>query len=176
MFFYMTLDKEIVLHPKYFGPRLRQALMEKLYTEVEGTCDGERGFIVAITSLSEEHLGRGRLMAGKGLVSYHVQYQAVVFRPVKGEVMDAIVTVVNKMGFFAEAGPISIFVSQVGGMPSEYSFDVTSNPPCFKSADMTIGAITVGSQVRLRIAGMRIDAESITTVGTIKDDYLGFIA
>ena len=33
---------------------------------------------------------------------------AVVFRPFKGEVLDAIVTTVNKMGFFAEVGPLQV--------------------------------------------------------------------
>ena len=94
----MELEKDIVLHPKYFGPRLKQRLTEKLYNEVEGTCSGERGYIVAVTSLNEDNISRGKLMAGKGLVTYHVQYNAVVFRPVKGEVMDAVVTVVNKVG------------------------------------------------------------------------------
>jgi DNA-directed RNA polymerase II subunit RPB7 len=33
---------------------------------------------------------------------------AVVFRPFKGEVLDAVVTTVNKMGFFAEVGPLQV--------------------------------------------------------------------
>ena len=36
---------------------------------------------------------------------------SVAFRPFKGEVLDAVVTQVTKFGFFAEAGPLSIFVS-----------------------------------------------------------------
>ena len=34
------------------------------------------------------------------------RYNAVVFRPFKGEVLDAVVETVNKMGFFAEVGPL----------------------------------------------------------------------
>ena len=95
------------------------------------------------------------------------------------------------MGFFAEAGPIPVFVSHAvtrrhrlfgladcfgfafgnsifclfvclvlfvwffscftsmavaqGGMPSEYSFDSTSNPPCFKAAD-TVRQETEGAK------------------------------
>ena len=30
----------------------------------------------------------------------------MVFRPFKGEVLDAVVETVNKMGFFAEVGPL----------------------------------------------------------------------
>lgn len=48
---------------------------------------------------------------GTGFATFKVAYQAIVCRPYKGEVLDAVVTSVNKMGFFAEAGPLQIFVS-----------------------------------------------------------------
>ena len=40
-----------------------------------------------------------------------MEYDALVFRPFEGEVLDAVVKNVNKMGFFCEAGPLDIFVS-----------------------------------------------------------------
>ena len=46
--------------------------------------------------------------AGAGLVTFPMRYMAVVFRPFKGEVLDAVVTTVNKMGFFAEVGPLQV--------------------------------------------------------------------
>ena len=41
-------------------------------------------------------------------MTFPIRYMAVVFRPFKGEVLDAIVTTVNKMGFFAEVGPLQV--------------------------------------------------------------------
>jgi len=46
-----------------------------------------------------------------GFVVYPVKYTAIVFRPFKGEVVDAVVTQVNKVGMFAEIGPLSCFIS-----------------------------------------------------------------
>ena len=48
---------------------------------------------------------------GTARAKFHVKYSCVAFRPFKGEVLDATVTQVNKFGFFAEAGPLSLFVS-----------------------------------------------------------------
>lgn len=73
---------------------------------------------------------------GQGFVVYPVKYKAIVFRPFKGEVLDAVVTQVNKVkqncdhnvrdmlrkqlhytkihlqvGMFAEIGPLSCFIS-----------------------------------------------------------------
>ena len=48
---------------------------------------------------------------GTARAKYHVEFECIAFRPFKGEVLDATVTQVNKFGFFAEAGPLNLFVS-----------------------------------------------------------------
>ena len=40
MFYHISLDHEILLHPRYFGPQLMDTVKQKLFTEVEGTCTG----------------------------------------------------------------------------------------------------------------------------------------
>ena len=40
MFYHISLDHEIVLHPRYFGAQLMDTVKQKLFTEVEGTCTG----------------------------------------------------------------------------------------------------------------------------------------
>lgn len=85
-----------------------------------------------------ENVGKGLIRDGTGFVTFPVKYKCVVFRPFKGEILEAVVTMVNKvtplnicwirfsygcfidvimvvgiwqMGFFAEAGPVQVFVS-----------------------------------------------------------------
>ena len=38
----MSLEHEIMLHPRYFGPNLLSTVKQKLFTEVEGTCRFEQ--------------------------------------------------------------------------------------------------------------------------------------
>ncbi|KAL6532707.1 hypothetical protein OROGR_013667 [Orobanche gracilis] len=109
MFFHIVLERNMQLHPRHFGRDLRDKLVSKLMKDVEGTCSGRHGFIVAITGI--ESVGKGLIRDGTGFVTFPVKYQCVVFRPFKGEILEAVVTMVNKMGFFAEAGPVQIFVS-----------------------------------------------------------------
>lgn len=56
-------------------------------------------------------IGHGLLMPTTGTAEFNVEYQALVFKPYKNEVVDGVVTTVNKMGFFAEVGPLQVFVS-----------------------------------------------------------------
>jgi DNA-directed RNA polymerase II subunit RPB7 len=113
----VQLEHEILLHPRYFGPELLHTVKQKLFSEVEGTCSGKYvycfkifeginifniltvifryGFIVAITSI--ENIGSGMIQSGRGYCSYPVKYKAIVFRPFKNEVVDAVVSQVTKV-------------------------------------------------------------------------------
>ena len=61
-------------------------------------CSGRHGFVVAITGV--EDIGKGLIREGTGYVTFPVKYQCVVFRPFKGEILEAVVTMVNKVGAY----------------------------------------------------------------------------
>nr|GEU58379.1 DNA-directed RNA polymerase II subunit RPB7 [Tanacetum cinerariifolium] len=104
-------DREISdeLHPHHFGRELREKLVSNLMKDVEGTCNGRDDFVVTITGI--EDIGKGSIRDGTGFVTFPVKYSCFVFLPFKGEILEATVTTVNKMGFFVEAGLVQIFVS-----------------------------------------------------------------
>ena len=94
-------------------------------------------------------------------------------RASQGEVLDAVVTQVNKMGFFAEAGPLQIFVSN-HHIPDDFSFQ-TSAGPMYCSEDGEV-RVQKDCEVRLRVIGTRVDAAEIFALGSMKEDYLGVTA
>ncbi|KAF8880217.1 hypothetical protein CPB84DRAFT_1792702 [Gymnopilus junonius] len=161
MFFIKELTHTILLHPSYFGPRMLNFLESKLYSDVEGTCSGQFGYIIAV----------GMVLSGSGQAEFITRYRAIVFKPFKGEVVDGVVSNVNKMGFFADVGPLTVFVSHQLIHP-DMKFDPNSNPPSFASEDQIIEKNT---KVRLKIVGTRVDATEIFAIGTIKEDHLGVI-
>jgi len=169
MFFIKELSHTIHLHPSYFGPRMLKYLESKLYSDVEGTCSGQFGYIIAVVNVLD--VGRGVVLPSSGQAEFVTRYQAIVFKPFKGEVVDGIVNNVNKMGFFVEVGPLTVFVSTQLVHP-DLKYDPNSNPPSFASPDQVIEK---GTHVRLKIVGTRVDATEIFAIGTIKEDHLGVI-
>ncbi|PWN88533.1 putative DNA-directed RNA polymerase II chain Rpb7 [Acaromyces ingoldii] len=162
MFFLKKLEHKIQLHPSYFGPSLDAYLRKQLKAEVEGTCTGNIGYIVKVMYIHD--IGSGTILpGGEGKAEFNSKYTAIVMKPFKGEVVDALVTNVNKMGFFASVGPLNIFTS-THLLPMEYKFQPDSNPPEFASSD---------GQVRLRIVGTRVDASEIFAIGSCKEDFVG---
>ena len=51
--------------------------------------------MIAVTTI--DNIGLGMLQTGRGVALYPVKYKAIVFRPFKGEILDAIVIQVNKV-------------------------------------------------------------------------------
>jgi DNA-directed RNA polymerase subunit E'/Rpb7 len=69
------------------------------------------------------------------------------------------------VGFFAEAGPLQVFVSN-HLIPEDFSF-VSTEEPCFVSSDEAV-RIIAGAEIRLRIVGTRVDATEIVSTNSIK--------
>jgi DNA-directed RNA polymerase II subunit RPB7 len=121
-----------------------------------------------------DHIDNGVVQDSFGSVAFHVRYTAVILKPHKNETLDALIMTVNKMGFFANVGPLQIFVSN-HLIPGEFRFEPNSVPPCYLSEEQN-AKIAPGDMVRLRIVGTRIDATEMFAIGTIKDDYLGILS
>jgi DNA-directed RNA polymerase II subunit RPB7 len=104
----------------------------KLHADVQGTCTGQYGFIIAVLEIID--VGPGIVLPGNGQAEFRTRYKAIVFKPFKGEVLDGVVTNVLRVsnagntfwnlteyllqaGFFVEVGPLRCFVSQQVRLP-----------------------------------------------------------
>ncbi|KAJ3396380.1 DNA-directed RNA polymerase II subunit [Lobulomyces angularis] len=154
---------------------MKEYLVKRLHEEVEGTCSGRYGYVVAIIKVLE--VGKGVLQHTTGSAEFKIHYQAVVFKPFKNQVVDGVVTTVNKMGFFADVGPLQCFVS-LHLIPDYMKFDPNSNPPAYISEGQEAQETKIekGGIVRMRIVGTRVDATEIFAISSIKEDYLGVIS
>ena len=162
MFYHISLKHELLIHPMYFGENLTDTIKQKLYrfvqtviisgywyyvSEVEGSCTGEHGFVIGVTII--DTIGDGEILPGRGFCRFPIRYkvrseiqnyhtiheiQAIVFRPFKGEVVDGVVTQVNKVGLMVDVGPMGCFISR-HSIPSDMEFDPDSNPPCYKTKE-----------------------------------------
>ena len=60
-----------------------------------GTCSGEFGYIIAVINVID--IGKGMVLVGSGQAEFITRYRAIVYKPFKGEVVDAVVNNVNKV-------------------------------------------------------------------------------
>jgi DNA-directed RNA polymerase II subunit RPB7 len=170
MFFLVERTETLALAPKYFDKNVKDHIYNQLKLKVQGKCTGKFGYTILVTNLA--NVGRGRLHEDSGFAHFAVTYVSVVFRPFKNEILPATVTIINQNGFFAQAGPLEIFVSKTL-MPEDLKFDPRDQGlPTYYSEEEDV-RIEQGSPVRIKIVGIRLAADKISTIGTIKEDYLG---
>ncbi|XP_015685306.1 phospholipase D3-like, partial [Protobothrops mucrosquamatus] len=147
-YFLHTTGVGLIVNQSHVAPEAQRYTLRQQY-----------GFVIAVTTI--DNIGAGVIQPGRGFVLYPVKYKAIVFRPFKGEVVDAIVTQVNKVGLFTEIGPMSCFISR-HSIPSEMEYDTNSNPPCYKTVDEDI-VIQPEDNIRLKIVGTRVDKNDIVS-------------
>lgn len=163
MFFVVDLWKNVCVKPSQLGARYEQHVSDLLRNEVEGKCLGQYGYVVCVVRILIRE--KGRVQDGSGFVITPVKYQAVVFQPMKEEVMDGIITSVNALGFFAQCGPVKAFVSRMN-----FSADYEMVEGVWTDGETKLA---VDKEVRLRILGFKYETNGMTAVGQIDQDYLG---
>ncbi|NXX27693.1 RPB7 polymerase, partial [Nicator chloris] len=129
----ISLEHEILLHPRYFGPNLLNTVKQKLFTEVEGTCTGKgwghprsvTGGGVSDPIIIPEGLGTPKPPWGPS--------QPLKPPPFPPRFPSGTPNLSPKP-FGDPRGPPDPALSPQS-IPSEMEFDPNSNPPCYKTVD-----------------------------------------
>jgi len=167
MFFLYELEKTIQLHPSFFGPLIRSHIHRELLAKEEGSNTGKYTIVCILDSFE---VSEGQVVAGSGHAEYTVHYKAVVWRPFRGEIIDGVVSSVIRSGFFVKCGSLQAFVGR-SMIPSEIKYDANATPPQW--TDNTDQVIEKGTQIRIKIKGLRSEVDKMFAIGTMKEDYLG---
>lgn len=170
MFFVLSLDKHLTVTPDYLGPNLYQHIVDVLMRTVEGSCSKRFGYIIKVLNMGD--IGEGKVKDG-GDVLFQVSYRALVFMPYQKEVLDATISEVTALGFFANVGPLKLFVSSQS-FSSDYVLHPDAKPrPYFVCSQDISQRLEIGRNVRLRLNNTQVEANDMYGVCTIADDYLG---
>lgn len=109
MFFLHEMERVVNLHPSYFDKDTHKYITDTLYSDVEGTVAGQY-YIVCVVSVID--ISEPRVLPGSGFAEYTISFQAVVWRPFKGEVCDGMVSSVSATGIFVDIGPLTVFLTK----------------------------------------------------------------
>jgi DNA-directed RNA polymerase II subunit RPB7 len=112
MFLLATLRTELALSPRDMGRRLQQMIETRLVESVEGKVHGTDGYVIAVSHIKDSWKGAGILDDSTGAVTYQVEFEAIVLRPLKGETLDAVVSYVTEHGLVCWVGPLQVFVAK----------------------------------------------------------------
>jgi DNA-directed RNA polymerase II subunit RPB7 len=154
MFYIKRFIHKLSLNPKFIGQNIQNLIYEYLLKHVEGTCTAS-GYIISVLQI--ERVSEGKILVS-GQISFEIQYQALILKPVTGEIIDAKIESISTLGYFATVGPLSIFISN------------------YQIPPKTQDKLKDNDLVRLKIIGIKIDSTKVYAIGTLNDDFLGVIS
>jgi len=169
MFFLRYLEREINIHPSFFGNTIYDRLKDQLYADLEGSCNGEY-YIICIMDIY--NISPGKVNPGSGEATFVINYRAIVWKPFKGETIDCQVTSVKPQGVFCEAGPLTVFVSRTH-LPPDMTYNPDATPPQYSNGQAEV--IEKGSAVRIQLIGLRSDVGAIYAIGKMSAVWFGVL-
>jgi DNA-directed RNA polymerase II subunit RPB7 len=141
------LTEKVTVPPHLLRYNLKHVIQDRLARNIRNRCTEKDGFVLKLKHVAE--IRGGLLDKRSGSAKYQVDYIASTLRPHEGDVVEAIVTRVFKIGVFADLGPLNIFIP-LSRVPAEFNFQSLPSPQ-FTVAGDTSRDIRPGSDVHIRI-------------------------
>lgn len=156
------LTREIPIEPHLLNCNIHKIIKDKVWNTIKTVCSGEYGFVLRLNSI--DNIGKGSIDTDNAVVVYPVDFTITSFKPDIGSVVMGCVSSVSKSGFFAQLGPLEIFVPHTH-IPESYTYrfietDENGIEDSVFESDVT--KISRGEFVRIRICAIqKMDIQEI---------------
>jgi DNA-directed RNA polymerase subunit E' len=168
----VTVRDVVRIPPKEFGAPIEEAAMVHLRKQHENVLDRDIGLMIAVIGIDE--IGLGRLMPGDGATYHSVAYRVLVFKPIRGEIVEGNVVELMDFGAFIRMGPLDglCHVSQI--CDDFITQDSKGNALLGKETGRTLAE---GDKVRARITSISFESGNRSgKLGlTMRQPFLGKI-
>ena len=170
MFFIMQFSKDVIVSPSDLSKDLKKIIRVKLLEQITGTCSPKYGYIIKVLNIGES--GNGIIMEGSGDIIFKTEYKVVLMRPFKGEICDGIIdTVFEEGGIHVKVGPMIVHIAKDDMQPN---YILNRKDLCYVNEKENI-ELKKGTKVRFRFKEIQFDKNEFKPIGTMRDNYLGYI-
>ena len=151
MFKLVTLEDTIRIPPEKFGESIEVVGHEQLGMKYEGMIDEELGYVVAVTDIKVNPVGK--IIPGDGATYHKAEFSILTFLPKVQEIVEGEVVEIADFGAFVRVGPIDalLHVSQL--MDDFISYDERQGVLMGKE---TRRKLATGDHVRVRITAVSL--------------------
>jgi len=170
MFKLVTLEDVIRISPGKFGQPIDAVAYEQLKLKYEGMVDEELGYVVAVTDIQVNPVGK--IIPGDGATHHRAVFSLLTFLPQIQEIVEGEVVEIADFGAFVRVGPIDalLHVSQL--LDDFISYDEKQGVLMGKE---TRRKLATGEPVRVRVTAVSLGRGGTSgKVGvTARQPYLG---
>lgn len=170
MFQIVELTDVVRVPPAKFGSPLDQIAAEVLKTKYESTISPELGYIILLTKVAADPVGK--VIPGDGAAYHKVTFSALTFFPKIQEIVEGEVVEITDFGAFVRIGPTDALL-HLSQITDDYlTSDVKQGVILASQSKRTL---KVGSRVRVRITAVSLGrGTAMGKIGvTCRQPFLG---
>ncbi|HVB12689.1 MAG TPA: DNA-directed RNA polymerase [Nitrososphaerales archaeon] len=170
MFQICDLEDVIRVPPARFGVKLDEVAREILRGKYESTINPDLGYIVLITDIEVDPMGK--VIPGDGATFHKVNFSAMTFFPKLQELIEGEIVEITDFGAFVRIGPTDALLHMSQITDDYLTSDVMQG---MIIASQTKRTLKVGSKVRVRITAVSLPrGAALGKIGvTCRQPFLG---
>jgi DNA-directed RNA polymerase subunit E' len=151
MFKLIMLEDTIRIPPEKFSQSVEEVTYEQLKSKYEGMIDEELGYVIAVTEIQVNPVGK--LIPGDGATYHRTRFSILTFFPKIQEIVEGEVVEIADFGAFVRVGPIDalLHVSQL--LDDYISYDEKQGVLMGKETRRKLAA---GDPVRVRVTAVSL--------------------
>ena len=151
MFKLIMLEDTVRIPPNKFSQEVETVTYEQLKSKYEGMIDEELGYVIAVTEIQVNPVGK--IIPGDGATYHRTRFSILTFYPKLQEIVEGEVVEVADFGAFIRVGPIDalLHVSQL--LDDYMSYDEKQGVLMGKETRRKLAA---GDPVRVRITAVSL--------------------
>ena len=168
----VTINDVVRIPPSGFGEPLREITSAVLRSKYESTLNQEHGFIVYITKVSPDKVGK--IIPGDGAKYHRVEFTALTYYPRIQEIVEGEIVEITDFGAFMRIGPIDALL-HLSQITDDYLTSDVKQGAIVASQSKRI--LKVGSKVRVRISAVSLSrGAAMGKIGvTCRQPFLGAV-
>jgi len=166
----ITVEDTIRIPPQKFGEAIEKVGYEQLKAKYEGMVDPEIGFVIAVTDVKVNPVGK--IIPGEGGTYHKVHFYLLTFQPKIQEIIEGEVVEIADFGAFVRIGPADalLHVSQLMD-----DFIVYDEKQGILMGKETKRMLKIGDKIRVRVTAVSIGRGGMASkIGvTARQPFLG---
>lgn len=170
MFYLLTCEDIVRIPPEKFGLELKQVALEELTKRYEGFISRDLSYIIAITSVEPDMVGK--ILPGDGATYHSVSFSLLVYKAEIQEIVEGEIIEIGDFGAFIRIGPVEalLHISQV--MDDYITYDERQGTLTGKE---TRRKLMRGDKVRVRVTAVSMSKGGASSkIGvTMRQPFLG---
>jgi len=170
MFQLTELESVVRIAPSNFSKPLKSVALETLKVKYESTINPEIGYVVLITDIKVDKVGK--VIPGDGATYHRARFHVLTFFPKIQEVVEGEVVEITDFGAFIRTGPADALL-HVSQITDDYlTSDVRQG---IIQASSTSRVLKIGSKIRVRITAVSLGrGAALGKIGvTCRQPFLG---